>query len=412
MKNLGNTEPQRQIDPCVSTDSNNALYPGAPLPTDIGMILQLVDGSIQGCNARAEKLLGLTAEQMQGSSSINSLWQTVPQDGSDFADEMHPSMVALSTGQPSSNVIMGFYQPQGELIWLNLNSQPLFQGDRSTPYAVITTFTEIAQPQPEAVSDTLAPQQSDTLESISDGFFALDRDWRFTYLNSQAARWLNRLAQEVIGNSVWEEFPESVGSLFEQEYRRCAADRITVSFESFYEPLNAWYAVRAYPIASGIAVYFQDVTEQKAARAAAIEQTQTARQQLAEIEAIYASAPIGLCFIDTDLRFVRINDRLAEINGIPAAAHIGKTLREILPEMADDLEPLYRQVIETKIQIAQLEVIGNSSAQPGVERDWLLSLYPLVQDEIVQGVNVTVYEITHRKATKTEIQRLNQELER
>ncbi|MEG4996609.1 PAS domain-containing protein [Microcoleus sp. B4-D4] len=413
MKNLGsNTEPQQHIDPCVSTYSNNALYPGAPLPTDIGMVLQLADGSIQGCNARAEKLLGMTAQQMQGNSSINCPWQTVRQDGSDFPGEMHPPMVALSTGQPSSNVIMGFYQPQGELIWLNLNSQPLFQGDRSTPYAVVTTFTEIAQPQPEVVSDTLAPQLSDTLESISDGFFALDRDWRFTYLNSQAAQWLNRLPQELIGNSVWEEFPGSAGSLFEQEYLRCAREQVTVSFESFYEPLNAWYAVRAYPIASGIAVYFQDVTQQKADRAAFIQQAQTARQQLAEIEAIYASAPIGLCFIDTELRFVRINDRLAEINGIPAATHIGKTLREILPEMADNLEPLYRQVIETKIPIAQIEVRGKNAAQPGADRAWLLSLYPLsAQDDRVLGVNVTVHEITDRQASKKEIQRLNQELE-
>ncbi|MBE9163504.1 PAS domain-containing protein [Tychonema sp. LEGE 06208] len=412
MKNLGNTEPQQHIDPCVSTYSNNALYPGAPLPTDIGMVLQLADGSIQGCNARAEKLLGMTAQQMQGNSSINCPWQTVRQDGSDFPGEMHPPMVALSTGQPSSNVIMGFYQPQGELIWLNLNSQPLFQGDRSTPYAVVTTFTEIAQPQPEAACNVGAPQLSDTLESISDGFFALDRDWRFTYLNSQAAQWLNRLPQELIGNSVWEEFPESAGSLFEQEYLRCAREQVTVSFESFYEPLNAWYAVRAYPIASGIAVYFQDVTQQKADRAAFIQQAQTARQQLAEIEAIYASAPIGLCFVDTELRFVRINDRLAEINGVPAAAHIGKTLREILPEMADDLEPLYRQVIETKVPLQQLELRRTNSAQPGVEQDWLLSLYPLrAEDDRVLGVNVTVHEITHRQASKREIQRLNQELE-
>ncbi|MBD0340375.1 MAG: PAS domain-containing protein, partial [Microcoleus sp. Co-bin12] len=140
---------------------------------------------------------------------------------------------------------------------------------------------------------------------------------------------------------------------------------------------------------------------------------QTVQQQLAEIEAIYASAPIGLCFIDTELRFVRLNDRLAEINRVPAAAHIGKTLREILPEMADDLEPLYRQVIETKVPLQQLEVRRTNSAQPGVEQDWLLSLYPLrAEDDRVLGVNVTVHEITDRKATQKEIQRLNQELER
>ncbi|MGB3265975.1 MAG: PAS domain-containing protein [Microcoleus sp.] len=412
MKNPGNTEPQLQIDPSVSEDSHKAFSPGAPEPAaGVGMVLQLADGSIQGCNPIAEKLLGMTAAQIQGCSWLSSLGRTVREDGSDFPAERHPAKVALQTGRSSSNIIMGFDRPPGELIWLNLNSQPLFQGDRSTPYAAVTTFTEIARPQPEAVSDTLAPQLSDTLESISDGFFALDRDWRFTYLNSQAAQWLNRLPQELIGNSLWEEFPGSANSLFEQEYLRCAREQVTVSFESFYEPLNAWYAVRAYPIASGIAVYFQDVTEPKAARVAFIQQAQTARQQLAEIEAIYASAPIGLCFVDTELRFVRINDRLAEINGIPTAAHIGKTLREILPEMADDLEPLYRQVIETKIPLAQLEVSGKNSAQPGVDRAWLLSLYPLTQDDRVLGVNVTVHEITHRQASKKEIQRLNQELE-
>ncbi len=292
MNNPGNSEPQPQMNPSVSMDSNKELYSNAPLPTDVGMVLQLADGSIQACNARAQQLLGITAEQMQGCTSINIPWQTVREDGSDFPGEMHPAMVALQTGQPCSNAIMGFYQPQGELIWLKLNSEPLFQGARSTPYAVVTTFAEIDPPQPEAAKNT--------------------------------------------------------------------PDR-----------------------------------------------------QLAEIEAIYASAPIGLCFIDTDLRFVRINDRLAEINGIPAAAHIGKTLRDILPEQADDLEPLYRQVIATKISLEQLEIGGTNSAQPGVDRTWLLSLYPLTAiDDRVLGVNVTVLEITDRKARKKEIQRLNQELER
>jgi PAS domain S-box-containing protein len=413
MKNLGNTEPQPQMNPSISTDSNKELYPNASLSTDVGMVLQLADGSIHACNARAQQLLGITAEQMQGFTSINIPWQTVREDGSDFPGEMHPAMVVLQTGKPCSNVIMGFYQPQGELIWLKLNSQPLFQGDRSTPYAVVTTFTPIAPPQPEPVTHAPAQQLLETLESISDGFFALDKNWRFTYFNSQAARLLNRPWKDFIGKTIWEEFPEAVGSLFEQEYRRAITEQVTVSFESFYAPLNAWYAVRAYPIASGIAVYFQDVTEQKAARADSIKQAQTAHQQLAEIEAIYASAPIGLCFIDTDLRFVRINSRLAEINGVPPAAHIGKTLRDILPEQADDLEPLYRQVIATKVPLEQLEIHGENSAQPGVDRTWLLSLYPLTsEDDRVLGVNVTVHEITDRQASKTEIERLNQELER
>ena len=109
MQNPRNTEPQVKIDPSVSTDSHKAFYPAAPFPTDVGMVLQLADGSIQGYNSHAQELLGMTAEQMQGSTSINSLWQTVREDGSDFPGEKHPAMVALQTGRSCSNIIMGFY---------------------------------------------------------------------------------------------------------------------------------------------------------------------------------------------------------------------------------------------------------------------------------------------------------------
>src|SRR6476469_8618567 len=108
MQNPRNTELQPKIDPSVSTDSNKLLYPGVLLPTDVGMLLQLADGSIQGCNSHAQELLGMTAQQMQGCTSINSRWKTLREDGSDFPGETHPAMVALQTGQPCLNVNMGF----------------------------------------------------------------------------------------------------------------------------------------------------------------------------------------------------------------------------------------------------------------------------------------------------------------
>jgi PAS domain S-box-containing protein len=134
----------------------------------------------------------------------------------------------------------------------------------------------------------------------------------------------------------------------------------------------------------------------------ALSQSQeTIRRQLSEIESIYQTAPIGLCFIDTDLRFVRINEQLAQINGLPVSEHIGHTLREILPEMADSLEPLYRQVIESGEPILNLEVSGTNRAQPGIERDWLVSYHPQKDEsDRVLGVNVMVQEITERKKTE------------
>ncbi|MFH7027987.1 MAG: PAS domain-containing protein [Heteroscytonema crispum UTEX LB 1556] len=108
-----------------------------------GMVLQLADGSIIACNKAAEKLLGLTVEQLLGRNSIDPPWQTIHEDGSVFKGETHPPMVALKTGKPCLNVVMGLYKPNGELVWLLVNSQPLFQTGGIAPYAVVTTLTDI-----------------------------------------------------------------------------------------------------------------------------------------------------------------------------------------------------------------------------------------------------------------------------
>ena len=78
---------------------------------------------------------------------------------------------------------------------------------------------------------------------------------------------------------------------------------------------------------------------------------------LVELEAIYRSAPVGLCVLDRDLRFVRINERLAAMNGLPAEAHIGRTVREIVPDIADqgffDGSPCHRETDSAGLQVLQ-----------------------------------------------------------
>ncbi|MFM2313754.1 MAG: hypothetical protein RLZZ04_3030 [Cyanobacteriota bacterium] len=131
------------------------------------------------------------------------------------------------------------------------------------------------------------------------------------------------------------------------------------------------------------------------------------QQQLAQIEAIYATAPIGLCFLDRERRFVQLNERLAEINGLPISEHLGRTLREILPELADLQEPIFEQVFQTGEPILDVEVKGTTPAQPEVERHWLASYYPLtVENGQILGINITVLEITERKEAEVERDRI------
>ena len=118
-----------------------------------GIVLQLADGTIAACNAVAQEILGMTVDQLRDTSAA-SPWQTIHPDGTPFPGETHPAMVAIRTGQPCSDVKMGFYQPNGELIWLNLDAQPLFKSSEGTPYAATVTVTRLTKVRENAIADS------------------------------------------------------------------------------------------------------------------------------------------------------------------------------------------------------------------------------------------------------------------
>jgi len=125
---------------------------------------------------------------------------------------------------------------------------------------------------------------------------------------------------------------------------------------------------------------------------------QEARSQLAQLSAIYHAAPTGLAFLDTELRYVSINDHLAKINRLPAAAHLGRTLRDVLGELADQIEPTCQRVIEQGEPITDLEVRRREAAEPETERVWMASYHPVKNEQgRVLGVSAVVKEITARK---------------
>ncbi len=197
-------------------------------------------------------------------------------------------------------------------------------------------------------------------------------------------------------------------SLYSNEYRIVRADTAQIRWLSvfgryFYD--SEGEAVRF------IGVVF-DITDRKKAEIALHESEQTVRRQLAEIESLYQTTPVGLAVLETDLRFVRINQRLAEINGLSVEAHIGRTVREIVPDLADTAESLCRRILETKEAIRNFEIGGETRAQPGVVRTWLENWLPLKDagGEIV-AINVVVQEITDRKQAELDLLASNERFE-
>jgi PAS domain S-box-containing protein len=123
-----------------------------------------------------------------------------------------------------------------------------------------------------------------------------------------------------------------------------------------------------------------------------------AREAEALIKTMQAAAPVGFALFDEDLRYMRVNAALAEMNGRPAEDHIGKTPSELLgDELAANVEPRLREVLETRTPAANLEVSGAVPAVDGGERHWLVSHYP-VEAAGVRGVGSIVVDVTDRRS--------------
>lgn len=131
-----------------------------------GLVVQGQHGAIQMCNRAAARILGLTADQIIGRTSIDPRWRAIHEDGSPFRGETHPVMLALRTGEPQTNVVMGIRKPDDTLTWILINSQPLIDpadhADQAVPpepadpqpYAAITTFADItALKEAEAITE-------------------------------------------------------------------------------------------------------------------------------------------------------------------------------------------------------------------------------------------------------------------
>lgn len=117
--------------------------------------------------------------------------------------------------------------------------------------------------QARAALQESARTMANILENTTDGFFALDHEWKFTYLNPEAEILLGRERDELIGKELWREFPQLNDSPFEENYRRVLSEQASMEFEASDAAGKIWFEMRAYPSNGGVSVFFRDVTERK-----------------------------------------------------------------------------------------------------------------------------------------------------
>ncbi|BBA34569.1 hypothetical protein sS8_2621 [Methylocaldum marinum] len=142
----------------------------------------------------------------------------------------------------------------------------------------------------------------------------------------------------------------------------------------------------------------QEIVRRRRLEESVVRSQRAVKSQLSEIESIYATAPVGLCFIDRDLRFVRVNRELAEIHGIPVEEHIGQSVQKVVPEIGLAMVPLLRRVIVSGEPILDKEIADITLEGARTKPVLLVNLFPAKEsDGFVSGVNVAVREISGQK---------------
>ena len=149
----------------------------------------------------------------------------------------------------------------------------------------------------------------------------------------------------------------------------------------------------------------RDITERKKLESEAALSEQ-------RLQSFFAGASAGLCIFDGKLRYVRINETLAGMNGVPVAEHLGRSVQEVLPAIAPVLVPVLEQVLATGKPILDIELSGETPREPGVKRHWIESMFPIVgMHDRPEGVGVIAVEITASKRANEELDVANRQLQ-
>jgi PAS domain S-box-containing protein len=189
-------------------------------------------------------------------------------------------------------------------IWVRTVGQPVrdSSGAMIGAQGAVQDITE--RKQTEEKVRALAANLTTTLESITDAFYTLDHEWRFTYVNPEAERLFQRSRGDLIGRTLWDEFPDAEGREIGQHYRRAIASNCSVKFVSYKELWNTWFEINAYPSESGLTVYFRDVSERHIAQEALRSLNESLEAKVAARTAELESTNLALVSKEEEIRSV------------------------------------------------------------------------------------------------------------
>ena len=228
-------------------------------------------------------------------------------------------------------------------------------------------------------------QVSDILESISDAFYTLDREWRLTYINSKAEELWGRSREQLLGQNIWEEFPQAVGSQSYWQIRRAAEEGVTTTFETISPVLGKWIAGRVYPSPSGVSVYFQDITERK-----------LGEEERARFAAIVKSSDDAIIGKTLGGIITSWNKGAERLYGYSADEAVGQPISMLVPPERRDEIPSILESIRRGEKVDHFETVRVT--KDGTRLDISLTVSPIREYEgNIIGASAIARDITEHK---------------
>ncbi|BAU15178.1 PAS/PAC sensor hybrid histidine kinase [Leptolyngbya sp. NIES-3755] len=270
-------------------------------------------------NPAAERLTGYTLAELEGRALHDVIHHTRP-DGTPYPlCECPIDQVFPQNNQEQGEEV--FVHRDGHFYPVAYTASPIREEGRTIGTVIevrdITQEKLAQQAQKEATErERLLRQEAETakeraetlLRSITDAFAVLDHDWRYLYVNEAATKLLNRTEEQLLGNRIWDVFPDLIGSTIDLEYQRAVKEQRTIGFEFFYPNWNRWYLNRIYPSDSGASIFITDITDRK--------QTEQALQTSeARFRNVFECNMIPIAIWTLDGAIIDANDALLDLVG-------------------------------------------------------------------------------------------------
>lgn len=316
---------------------------------------------------------GLSIEEIYASEGYNRVWRFLRADGTPFEADV------IATVMPDGNML-----------------------------AMVRDITqrrnaELALRHREAQLHAADRRLAEILEGMTEACFALDAEWRFTFVNPQGEKLLRHSAGHMLGRPIWEVFYKLVGTPMEIRYRRAMAERVPVAFEAFSPIAERWLDIRLFPTSEGLAAFLLDIDERKLAEEAL-------RQSEARFVKAFKSNPAAMSVSTLrEGRFIEVNDRYCQVMGFPRDEILGKTSVELNVWTGSE-RPKLVETLRSTGSVHDHE--SRFRRKDGAFIDALVSMELVDFNDDREPLIISMFvDITERKLAEAKISQLNAELE-